>query len=98
VSALAVAVVAVGCGDGDGRVSAPRVYGRDATPTSLAPGHASDYVGLTEAAAKQKAATEGRPARVLRRDDEHFPATQDYNPDRVNLEIDDGKVTKATFG
>ena len=33
-----------------------------------------------------------------REDGESFPGTADYNPERVQFEIDNGKVTKATFG
>ena len=88
------------CGGGDDSTSAghDRDTSSDAPPTSLAPGRESDYLGLTEAQAMKKAREQGRPARVVRKDDEVFPATLDYNPDRVSFEIDDGKVTKATFG
>lgn len=56
------------------------------------------YVGLTEEAAIQRAEDEGRPARVVRRDDEHLAVTMDYSEDRLNFELDDGIVTVVTRG
>ena len=56
------------------------------------------YVGLTKQAAIAKAEADGRPWRLGREDGESFMLTQDYNPERVTFEIDDGKITKASFG
>jgi hypothetical protein len=61
-------------------------------------GTADAYVGLTKQAAIAKAEADGRPWRLGREDGESFSVTQDYNPERVTFEIDDGKVTKASFG
>ncbi|MFM8302810.1 MAG: hypothetical protein ACKOA9_00705 [Actinomycetota bacterium] len=68
-----------------------------ATPASTESGAAS-YVGLTKRAAIRRADVAGVTWRITREDDEFFPATLDYDPDRLNLEIDDGTVTAATFG
>jgi hypothetical protein len=59
---------------------------------------AGAYVGLTEKDAIAKADAAGRAWRITREDDEEFFVTFDYDPERVNLEIDDGTVTRATFG
>jgi hypothetical protein len=96
-TALLVTLLLAGCGS-DSNNASGRDKGDDTTETSLGPGKESDYVGLTKAQAMKKAKDQGRPARVTREDDEMFPGTLDYNPDRVNLELDDGTVTKATFG
>jgi hypothetical protein len=56
------------------------------------------YVGLTKQAAIAKAEGDGRQWRLGREDGESFMLTQDYNAERVTFELDDGKVTKASFG
>lgn len=99
---LLVVAAAVGLGacGGGGDGDAARSGGRD-TDTTQPAGDATDaatYVGLTKRAAIARADAAGVPWRVLREDDEHFLATQDHVPDRVNLEIDDGRVTRATNG
>lgn len=38
------------------------------------------------------------PYRITRRDDEHYIVTYDFRFDRINLEIDEGIVTKADVG
>lgn len=91
------AVAMTACGD-DSDSSAPAKDNAKETTTSLGPGKESDYVGLTKSAAIAKAKSQGRPWRITREDGEVFPGTLDYNPDRVQFEIDNGKVTKATFG
>jgi hypothetical protein len=91
-------LVLTACGGDSGSVASSRGGGTEATDTSLGPGKESDFLGLTKAQATKKAEEQGRPSRVTREDDHMFPATLDYNPDRVSFEIDDGKVTKATFG
>ena len=59
---------------------------------------ASAYVGLTKQAATAKADAAGTTWRITREDDESFPVTLDFDPERLNFEIDDGKVTQATYG
>ena len=95
------ALALTGCGDGsDSSVSAKGNSKDNAkeTTTSLGPGKESDYVGRTKSAAIAKAKDQGRPSRIGREDGEVFPGTLDYNPERVTFEVDNGKVTKATFG
>ena len=94
-----------GCGDDTrpGRVGIERPRdrprsGSDRQPGPTDPADASTYVGLTKRAAIARADAAGVPWRVTREDDEEFAVTQDYNPERVNFEIDDGRVTSATFG
>src|SRR5262245_52271199 len=95
VLAVVVATATVACGgDGDSSVSS-RDSGGTAT-TGAQGAHA--YVGLSKKAAIGKAENDGHRWRVGREDDESFPATLDYNPDRVTFEIDDGEVTQASFG
>jgi hypothetical protein len=102
--ALACSIVVVigatamtACGGDSNRSSSAKDTSNEVS-TSLGPGNESDYVGLTKRAAIAKAEGEGRPWRITREDREMFPGTLDYNPDRVQFEIDNGRVTKATFG
>lgn len=69
----------------------------DPTSTPSDPAAAA-YVGLTKDEAISLAESQSRPWRITREDDEMFPVTMDYQPDRINFEIDDGSVTAATFG
>ena len=68
------------------------------TTTTEAPSTAPDYVGLSKKAAIAKAEAEGRPWRITSENGESFPATLDYNPDRVSFDINKGRVTAANFG
>lgn len=36
--------------------------------------------------------------RITRRDKTNYVVTRDYRPERVNLQLDDGKVTSYTCG
>jgi hypothetical protein len=93
---VVVAWVGTSCGndDGDANIrSGGRAGNSSTSDTSL-----GSYIGLSERAAIAKAEAEGRKWRILREDDEHFPATADYVETRINFEIDDGKVTKASYG
>lgn len=58
----------------------------------------SDYLGHTPEWAGAIAYNQGFEVRIVRIDDEDFPGTADYRTDRVNFEIDDNEVTKATVG
>ena len=91
------AVAMTACGDNSNSSSPPKNDPKETT-TPVGPGKESDYVGLTKAAAIAKAESQGRPWRITREDGQTFPGTADYNPQRVQFEIDNGKVTKATFG
>jgi hypothetical protein len=57
-----------------------------------------NLVGLTEDEAKAKITDLGMKVRIRNRDGETFMGTCDYRRDRVNLSIDNGKVTNATIG
>lgn len=102
VAVLLVASGAVACGGTDGTTDreVTRTTSR-AAPTE--PGGSSGsssqgYRGRSKREAIAKAEAEGRVWRVVREDDERFPVTLDYVPDRLNFEIDDGRVTKVTLG
>jgi hypothetical protein len=56
------------------------------------------YLGLTEHAAKVMANDEGQTLRVAGRDGKCFGLTMDYNPDRVNVYLEDDQVVAATLG
>ena len=96
-----VAVVATigfaGCGsDTDGSATA-RDQTREATTTE-ARSTAPDFVGLSKQAAIAKAEAEGRPWRITSENGESFPATLDYNPERVSFDVNQNRVTAANFG
>jgi hypothetical protein len=60
-----------------------------------------EVIGMTEEEAIQTIeSVEGEEVtyRVTRRDDENYAMTMDYRINRINLEIDDGKVTKTSIG
>ena len=106
VAGAAVVLVAglalAGCGGGDHSVKpggGSRTTGGSAG-TDLPGGDAvaKAYVGLSKKAAIAKADADGRVWRITREDGEQFPTTMDYDPARLNFEIDKGTVTKATFG
>lgn len=58
----------------------------------------SSYVGLSEKDAINKANNENRIYRVIMRDDDSFPVTTDYLPDRLNFVINNNLVKKASCG
>ena len=91
VAALVVAAPACGNDDG-GKVSS------GSKQSSTSDTSAKSYVGLTKKEAIAKAEASDTPWRITREDDESFMVTQDFVENRVNFEIDDGKVTKATNG
>ena len=88
------ALTACGGDDDPGRAGSSQGSGK----AGKAETGASAYVGLTKQAATAKADAAGTTWRITREDDESFPVTLDYNPERLNFEIDDGKVTQATYG
>lgn len=53
------------------------------------------YIGLTETKAIERAEDGGLEHRIVERDGESYPITEDLNYDRVNFTIMDTKVTKA---
>jgi hypothetical protein len=59
----------------------------------------NEYVGLTKKAAQDKAERKNAIFRLIRIDADKFfeyPDTTDVRTDRICVEIDGGKVTKAT--
>jgi hypothetical protein len=106
--ATCAVVVTIGlsaCSGGDEAGSARSSRGTTTSPAATTspgtgPGSATAtaFVGLRKRAAIDKAEGEGRPWRIGREDDEQFGVTQDFVENRVTFEIDDGTVTKATFG
>ena len=88
-----MAVAASACGNDDG----DKVSSGSKQSTS-SDSSAQSYVGLTKKEAIAKAEASDTQWRILREDKESFPATQDFVEDRINFEIDNGKVTKATYG
>ena len=70
-------------------------------PSATALGVAEEVIGMSEEEAIQTIegiSSEQLAARVIRRDAENFTVTMDYRLDRINLEIDNGIVTKAFIG
>jgi hypothetical protein len=56
------------------------------------------YIGLTVEAAGAKADGDGRAWRVVMEDGESKPVTMDFNEQRLNFTVVDGKVTNVTTG
>lgn len=57
-----------------------------------------DLVGMKEVEAIKKLGDLGVKIRIVSRDGEHFIVTRDFKNDRVNLSIENGKVSKADVG
>ena len=55
-------------------------------------------VGMSEASASMKLEAGGFIVRIVARDGEYFPVTADYSVNRVDLEINGGKVTAVSVG
>ena len=69
------------------------------SPTAIAV--SQEVIGMTEEEAIQTIegiSSEQLTARVVRRDDENFAVTMDYRINRINMEIDNGIVTKTFIG
>jgi hypothetical protein len=70
-------------------------------PSETAQAVAAEVIGMTEAEAIstiESVSSEELTYRVTRRDDESYPMTKDYRLNRINLEIDNGLVTKTSIG
>lgn len=59
---------------------------------------AEDFLGLSERAADAIVQENLLSARTVRVDDESFPVTEDFNPGRLNFEVDDGIITAVSLG
>jgi hypothetical protein len=57
-----------------------------------------DFIGLSEDEAAAIADENILTWRVTRIDDDWFAVTEDYNPGRLNFEIDDDKISVVTLG
>ncbi len=58
----------------------------------------ADFVGLTVGEAQEIAEMNIIDWRVTREDGEFFAVTEDYRPDRLNFEVDDGLISRVTLG
>ncbi len=58
----------------------------------------ASLIGKTTAKAVSLVKKASFLCRIIRRDKNHFIVTMDLRGDRVNLEIDNNKVTKAYIG
>ena len=70
-------------------------------PSETVKAVAVEVIGMTEEQAIQTiegVSSEELTYRVVRRDDESYPMTMDYRINRINLEIDNGLVSKASIG
>ena len=55
-------------------------------------------IGLEQSLAIETSQNEGRIARIASIDGEHFPLTNDFIPDRLNFDIEQGLVVRVTLG
>jgi major membrane immunogen (membrane-anchored lipoprotein) len=74
----------------------PPTQSLDAEPDQAAVGEA--LVGLTKAQAEEAAEAAGYTVRVTMEDGQMFPMTMDYRTDRINIEVENGVVTRAFVG
>lgn len=58
----------------------------------------SAFIGLTEKEGADRAEAEGLRHRVISVDGQPRPATKDYRPDRINVEIVNGRIAAVTRG
>lgn len=64
-------------------------------PAKVTNGPTRSYLGLTKKEALARGRAMGLRTRILREDLESFPITKDLRQDRINFEIDKGRVTLA---
>jgi hypothetical protein len=91
--AFALAAIAGGCGDAQIERPAHAVW----CPERVAAPHrvdARDALGLKEARVVAVARKAGCALVVMRRDDQQFAITANYDPRRLRVEVDDGVVTR----
>ena len=70
-------------------------------PSQTAIAVADEVIGMSESeaiATIEGISSEQLTARVVRRDDENYAITMDYRLNRINLEVDNGIVTKTFIG
>ena len=98
VVAAGLALTACGGGGDTVRSGGGSGNGNGGTERNGGDAAAQAYVGLTKKDAIAKAEADGRKWRITRENATEYAVTFDYDPERLNFEIDNGKVTKATFG
>jgi len=57
-----------------------------------------DVLHLTESEAVAKIKEVGLTSRITSRNGNYFPVIRNYRTDRINLDLQEGKVIKATIG
>ena len=57
-----------------------------------------DFVGLTLEDAEAYCEKNKIVYRVIREDENRYAVTADYRINRINFQVDDGKVTSADYG
>lgn len=62
------------------------------------PGSDEAFLGLTEAEGAKVAEGRGLKHRTVSIDGRLLPATRDYRPDRVNFEIEEGRIARVSRG
>lgn len=76
----------------------PLILDLDAPSTVACEKLAAGVVGLTQKAAEGLAKKAGVVTRVMRRGDQDQSATTDYRADRLNLNLNKGRVASAKCG
>ncbi len=87
--------------DGETNTLVYSVNPRVSDPTSISDetqALAAQVVGMSEAAAKAAVEAADHTFRVVARDGEQYAVTEDYSTTRINVTIEDGKVTEASVG
>jgi len=69
----------------------------DETTDTISGDDSEGYMGLTEAQAAARAESNDVPFRVVERDGESLPVTEDWRPGRINAAIEDGVVVSYTI-
>lgn len=57
-----------------------------------------DLIGMSFEYVKEASRNLGVPVRKVAEDGRYFVCTADYIPERINVEVENGKVTKAFLG
>jgi type IV pilus biogenesis protein CpaD/CtpE len=100
---LGLVVVALaglaGCGDDKSDATATAQAAPMTCPAAETqaanPFDANELVGMTPAAAEQKAQSHGCTVRTTKQDGKELPATLDHRPDRINVAVEDGKIVEV---
>jgi len=60
--------------------------------------YGNPFIAMDESEATGAAEWQGYLVRIIRRDGDYFSVDSEFNPYRLNLEVDAGLVTHAYFG